>query len=405
MKSLLLAWHNVMRNRRRSLVTILIATLGTASILVAGGFALYTYESLREGSAREVGHVTIAHKDYFEKDEETPLQLGLEGYGELVRTLEQDPRVRRVLPRVSLSGLVSNGDKSMIFMGIGADLAAEAAVRGPFLKLVDGSLVDGDRDNGLPRVLLGVDLARSLNAKPGSTLTLLSTTTSGSMNAIDAEVAGIISTGWREVDKRLVYTGLRTAQRLLATDRASTLAVFLHDTSLTPEMQQALAARDPSHVYKPWWELSNYYVSVRDLYNRIFGLLGVIISALVFFSVANTLTMAVVERTREIGTLRALGALPREIVAEFMHEGTLIGGIGAALGILGAGGMTLALLFLDIRMPPPPGRSDDYPLQIYADPVLYIATVLSIILLCALAAWIASRRAASKPIVEALGHV
>ena len=137
MKSLLLAWHNVMRNRRRSLVTILIATLGTASILVAGGFALYTYESLREGSAREVGHVTIAHKDYFEKDEETPLQLGLEGYGGLVRTLEQDPRVRRVLPRVSLSGLVSNGDKSMIFMGIGADLAAEAAVRGPFLKLVD----------------------------------------------------------------------------------------------------------------------------------------------------------------------------------------------------------------------------------------------------------------------------
>ncbi len=405
MKALLLAWKNVLRNRRRSFVTILIATLGTASVLVAGGFALYTYDSLREGAAREYGHFTIGHKDYFDRDEETPMQFGLTDHRALTQALEKDARVRAVLPRIAISGLISNGDKSMVFMGNGADIPTEAEVRGPFLKLLQGRLAEGDRPGDTPRVLLGGELAKSLNARPGSGLTLLATTTNGGMNAIDVEVAGIVSTGWREVDKRLVYTGVATAQRLLVTDKASTLAVFLDNTAATPRMLAELTAHDGGHAYKPWWEQAFYYQSVRELYNRIFGLLGMIIGALVFFSVANTLAMAVVERTREIGTLRALGALPGEIVADFVREGGLIGLAGTALGMIIAVAVALALLGLDVQMPPPPGRSEGYPLQVYVDPLLYAITALGIVSLCSVAAWFASRKAVRKPIVEALGHV
>lgn len=405
MKALLLAWKNVLRNRRRSFVTILIATLGTASVLVAGGFALYTYDSLREGAAREYGHFTIGHKDYFDRDEETPMQFGLTDHRALTQALEKDARVRAVLPRIAISGLISNGDKSMVFMGNGANIPTEAEVRGPFLKLLQGSLAEGDRPGDTPRVLLGGELAKSLNARPGSGLTLLATTTNGGMNAIDVEVAGIVSTGWREVDKRLVYTGVATAQRLLVTDKASTLAVFLDNTAATPRMLAELTAHDGGHAYKPWWEQAFYYQSVRELYNRIFGLLGMIIGALVFFSVANTLAMAVVERTREIGTLRALGALPGEIVADFVREGGLIGLAGTALGMIIAVAVALALLGLDVQMPPPPGRSEGYPLQVYVDPLLYAITALGIVSLCSVAAWFASRKAVRKPIVEALGHV
>lgn len=404
MKALRLAWQNVLRNRRRSFVTILIAALGTASLLVAGGFALYSYDALREGAAREYGHLTVAHPDYFERDEETPMQYGLADHKALGATLAQDPRVRRMLPRIALSGLVSNGDKSMIFIGIGVDIRAEADVRGPFLKLVAGTLPAGD-DSSAPSVLLGADLARSLGAKPGSSLTLLATTTAGSMNAIDVEVAGIVSTGWREMDKRLVYTGIITAQRLLVTDRVSTLSLFLDHTDSTPAMLAAAVARDGHHAYKPWWEQAFYYQSVRQLYNRIFGLLGIIIAALVFFSVANTLTMAVVERTREIGTLRALGALPAEIVSEFVREGAMIGAVGTLIGMLLAAGVAAALVAFDIQMPPPPGRSETYPLKVYVDAQLYAIVSFLIVLLCAVAAWFASRKAARKPIVEALGHV
>ena len=385
MNVLSLAWKNVLRNRRRSLVTILIATVGCAAVLVASGFALYTYEALREGAAREFGHITIGGNGYFERDEETPLQYGIDDYRQLTAQLEQDGRITRVLPRVTLSGLISNGDKSVIFLGIGADIEAEAQARGPFLELKEGGL-KGDDPSGLAPVLLG-------------------TTTSGSINAIDVMVAGIVSTGWREVDRRLVYTDVPTAQHLLMSERVSTLSVYLEDTEMTPAVFAKLAPADPAHAYKPWWEQAFYYDSVRAIYNRIFGLLGLIIAALVFFSVANTLSMAVVERTREIGTLRALGALPGEVVAQFVREGALIGAVGATAGTLLAGLVVVLLPLAGMEMPPPPGRSVGYPLLVNASLPLYLLTDAAIIALCAAAAWFVSRKAANKPIVEALGHV
>lgn len=404
MNPLVLAWKNVLRNRRRSLVTILIAALGCAAVLVASGFALYTYESLREGAAREFGHLTIANRDYFDRDEETPMQHGLIDYRALTAKLERDPRVSHILPRVTLSGLISNGDKSLVFLGTGADIRAESVVRGPFLELKDGAFGTDD-PGGPPPVLLGADLARSLNARPGTGLTLLATTTAGGINAIDVVVTGIVATGWREIDKRLVHTDVATAQRLLMSERISTLSVFLESTDIAPAVYTQLAAADPAHAYKPWWDLAFYYHSVRDIYNRIFGLLGIIIAALVFFSVANTLAMAVVERTREIGTLRALGALPGEIVAQFVREGALIGAVGAAVGTLLAGLVVLLLPFAGLEMPPPPGRSVGYPLLVNASLPLYLATAAMIVALCAAAAWFVSRHAARKPIVEAIGHV
>jgi putative ABC transport system permease protein len=398
-----LAWRNVLRNRRRSLVTILIATVGCTSVLVASGFALYTYQMLRDSSAREFGHITIAGRDYFTRDEETPMQYGIDDYQQLTARLKADPRVRRVLPRIALSGLISNGDKSVIFLGIGADIEAEAEVRGQFMKLKEGSLAAPA--GALPAVLLGTDLAKSLNAKPGTGLTLLATTTSGGINAVDVMVTGIVATGWREVDKRLVYTPVAAAQHLLMSDRVSTLSVYLDSLDATPAMLAELAAADPGHAYKPWWEQAFYYDSVRGLYNRLFGLLGFIIAMLVLFSVANTLAMAVVERTREIGTLRALGALPEEIVAQFLREGALIGATGALLGTLLAGIVVLVLPHAGLEMPPPPGRSVGYPLLVIATLPLYLITNAGIISLCAAAAWFVSRKAARKPIVEALAHV
>ncbi|HTY98366.1 MAG TPA: FtsX-like permease family protein, partial [Rhodocyclaceae bacterium] len=403
MKALLFAWKNVLRNRRRSFVTILIAAVGTLSVLVGGGFALYTYSMLIDASAREFGHLTVAARDYFDRDEETPMQYGVAAAPALAARLEKDPRVLRVIPRVSLSGLFANGDKSMIFVGTGVDIRAEAAIRGPFLKVVEGGL--GDAGRGTAQVLLGTDLAHSLNAHPGTGLTLLATTTAGAMNAVDVEVAGVVTTGWRELDKRLVDMDLASAQRLLLTDKVSTLSVYLDGTDATPAALAELAGADPAHVYKPWWEQAFYYHSVRGLYDRIFGLLGCIITALVVFSVANTLAMAVVERTREIGTLRALGALPAEIVGQFVREGALIGATGAAIGTLLAMVVVLVLPSMGLEMPPPPGRSVGYPLLVSFSLPLYLIADGAIVLLCAGAAWFVSRKAAKKPIVEALGHV
>src|SRR5216117_3951113 len=94
------AWLNTLRNRRRSAVTVGIAALGTAAILLAGGFALFTYQALAQASARTTGHLIVARPAQFQKDEDTPLQYGLDDVGAIRTKLLADRDVRHVLPRV-----------------------------------------------------------------------------------------------------------------------------------------------------------------------------------------------------------------------------------------------------------------------------------------------------------------
>jgi putative ABC transport system permease protein len=406
MKALLLAWKNVLRNRRRSLVTIMIAAIGCAAILIASGFALHTYDMLIDGAVHEHGHITLAHRDFFEREEESTMQFGVADHEALTARLAQYDEVVHILPRVSFSGLVSNGDKSLIFLGAGVRMAEELKIRGQFLGLVSGGIKKTTgKKNEAPYALVGADLARSLGVRPGDSLTLLATTTGGSINAVDVEISGIVSTGWADLDRRLVYTDVELAQHLLMTDRISALSVYLKRLEDVEAVLSRLAATENGLAARTWQQQAFYYLSVRSLYNRIFGLLGLIIAALVLFSVINTLAMAVVERTREIGVLRALGAHPGEIVAQFMREGFLIGLSGVILGNLLVGAIVLGLPYAALEMPPPPGRSEGYPLLVSASLPIYAATDVLIILLCVGAAWAVSRKAARKPIVEALGHV
>lgn len=395
------AWLNTLRNRRRSAVTATIAALGTAAILLAGGFALFTYESLAQASARSTGHLVIAKPEQFTRDEDAPLQHGLDDAAALRARLLDGEHVRQVLPKIEFSGLISNGDKSTVMMAAGIDPDAEFAVKGPFLAIKSGQALTGGQTL---QVMLGEGLARSLKATPGTSLTLLASTTDGALNALDVTVAGTFSTGIPDVDKRLVYTDLATAQRLLATRRVSSLGVFLDRMAHTGAERARLADELPQLALQTWEEQASFYRSVKDLYNRIFGALGLIIGVIVVFVVTNAMAMAVIERTREVGTLRALGTLPGQLVRSFALEGMLLGGAGALAGTGVALGVWAALLVFPVQMPPPPGRSVGYPLQVALDPVLYLGTVAAMVLLAtAASAWVA-RRTVNTPIVGALAH-
>lgn len=402
MQWLKFAWLNLLRNRRRSAVTLSIAALGTAGILLAGGFALFTYEALAQAAARTTGHLIIARAEQFHSDEDTPLQHGLDDAAALRTRLLADPDVRQVLPRVEFSGLISNGDKSTVMMATGIDPDAEFAIKGPFLTVTAGRVLGAGQNQ---HVMLGAGLARSLKAQPGSSLTLLASTTEGALNALDVTVQGIFSTGIPEIDRRLVYTDVATAQKLLVTQRVSSLGVFLRSMQATPEARERLAAALPALAVQTWQDQAVFYRSVRDLYNRIFGALGLIIGVIVVFVVAHAMAMAIIERTREIGTLRALGTLPSQLTRSFALEGLLLGGAGALLGALGALAVSVALLLFPVEMPPPPGRSTGYPLQIAMDAALYGGTLAAMVALATLAAALVARRTVKQPVVQALAHV
>jgi putative ABC transport system permease protein len=400
------AWQNTLRNRRRSAVTASIAALGTAAILLAGGFALYTYESLAQAAARDSGHLVLGTPAHFTTDEDVPLQHGLSDVGQLRSTLLADAAVRQVLPRVEFSGLISNGDKSTVMVAVGVDPDNEFAIKGPFLTMKEGSVlatpVEGQGDEA--EVMLGEALARSLKATPGSSLTLLASTTEGAMNAMDVRVKGIFSTGVPEMDKRLVYTSVATAQRLLVTDRVTSLGVFLNSMEATLPAQARLAAQLPGLEIRNWEQQAVFYQAVKGLYNRIFGALGIIIGVIVVFVVTNAMAMAIIERTREIGTLRALGTLPGQLLRTLGLEGMLLGGVGAVAGAVLALGVSLMLYVVPMEMPPPPGRSVGYPLNVSIDPTLYLFTMLAMVSLTLIASLAVARKTVHMPVVDALAH-
>ena len=396
---------NVGRNKRRSLAAILITSIATAGILSAMGFALFTYQSLQEFAIRTTGNVVLSHPDYFQKEENLPMDLGVAIAVDKLKALQNHEQVKAVLPHIQLTGLISNGEKSTIFMGRGVQhedfyyLAPTLSVdAGKVLSVVAKTSADAE-------VMLGKGLAKSLNAQVGDELTLMTTTVDGVLNALDVVVRGIFRTGIIEVDKRALYLTVQDAQTLLMTDKVTSYSVYLYEDAKRPAVVESIKTSLPMLGVSHWQEQAMLYKSVKSLYNRLFGVMGFIVICMVAFSIYNAMSMTVVERTREIGTLRSLGAHPREIVRDFMCESAWIGVMGIALGGLMLGVVFVALILLDVQMPPPPGQTNGYPLRIALSLTGSMIVSAAVFLLCLFTAAFTSMRAINKPIPEALVHV
>lgn len=414
--TLRLAGLNLRRNQRRSVMSILIISIAVFALTAAGGFGLYTYNSLKESTARDIGHLIISTPGYFQKDEEMPLSNGLEQSDDLVKNIMSLDSVRGVQPSIAFTGLISNGNKSAIYIGNGVN-DREFDMKGPFLDVQQGKTLSNLRssryDAAEPEVMLAIDLARNLNVTVGDWVTLLATTTDGALNAYDFKVHGIYSTGVPEMDKRQLYIHIDSAQDLLYSDKVSTLSVFLFDLEQTESVSLAISqlinqqaqAQAQALEITPWNERAFYYQNVKNLYDLIFGIMGIIMGLVVFVALFNTMTMSVTERTREIGTLSALGNYPNEIIAGFMREAGLLAVLGSLIGVLASAVLTVFLMMFEVQMPAPPGMTQGYPLVIYFSIELAMLALLGVLAICLTAAFFSARKGVNKPITEALIHV
>ncbi|MBP9822989.1 MAG: FtsX-like permease family protein, partial [Thermoanaerobaculia bacterium] len=155
----------------------------------------------------------------------------------------------------------------------------------------------------------------------------------------------------------------------------------------------------------PWERRAAFYSQVRGLYLGIFWFLGAIVFVLVVLATSNTLVMTVMERVREVGTLRAIGTAPGQIAAMVLWEALWLGVLGALLGnALGAAAIA-GINGLHLKMPPPPGAVDPIDLQLAFVPEAFaaIVVVMAVVLLVAALAPVA--RATRISVVEALRHV
>ncbi|GMQ46125.1 ABC transporter permease [Vibrio sp. 10N] len=397
----------LVRNKRRTLLSLIIVAIAIFALTAAAGFGLFTYQSLERSTANDVGHITLSQPGYFEREEEMPLQNGIAQYQTLNGLLSQTLETKGIQPRIYFSGLISNGRKSSIFVGNGVE-PSEFVLREDFIGLQTGSALTESSEDG---IMIANELANNLSVRVGDWVTLLATTTDGVLNAMDFQVVGTYSTGVPELDKRQIHVRLSSAQSLLASDKVSAVSIYLNDTRLTDSASIAVTKAldsDPAFAnlqLTPWYERAFFYNKVRGLYNGIFGVLGIVLGLVVFVALFNTMSMTVSERTREIGALSAMGSYPREIIAMFVRESILIGMVGSVAGALFAWFTTLFLQVANIQMPPPPGRSEGYPLELVFS--LNVATYagIAVIIICVFAAFISARKGTKRPITEALAYV
>jgi putative ABC transport system permease protein len=154
-----------------------------------------------------------------------------------------------------------------------------------------------------------------------------------------------------------------------------------------------------------WKELAFFYGQVKLLYIGIFGFVGGVLVIIVILAAAIVMTMAVTERTREIGTLRAMGTRPSGVRRLFLAEGFVIAVAGCIAGAVLALIIRAALNASGIILPPPPGATHGVPINVRFYPLAYAAGLLAMVATMVIAAYFPARRASRISIVEALSHV
>lgn len=460
-----LALRNLLRNRRRSLSTLLALAIGAASILIFGGYSANIKYIMKTGYVRNGGHLQIQHKDFFLYGSGNPTAYGMADYDQLKKSILADPILQKlvavVTPTLQFDGVAGNfsAGVSRTVIGVGfvasdinkmrqwnefqlplvplrfvlEDAAPDAAVVGigvaRVLRLCAAlgipncpSPATDSKPIGkaLPADIAQLSLAEmpATTDSPGARQTrieLLAGHANGTPNVASLNIIQAESQGFKEFDEVAVILQLAQAQQLVygrSMPKATSIMVQLKNSNQIGEvstylqaMLRSIAPKQPLAVLD-FETLNPFYVQTVKLFNTIFGFIFVLIGAIVLFTVSNTMNAAVVERTVEIGTLRAVGLRQSGIRRLFITEGFLLGAVGAISGVVLAV-LTAAIVNRLSLTWLPPGSSQPLPLllRVWEETGMIVGATAGLIMIAVFSAWWPAYRAARLRVVDALRHV
>lgn len=408
-----MAWRNLGRNRRRTMITGLALAVGVAlTVAYYGLMDGMNADILRALTRLDLGHVQVHQPEYPRKK---TLKLTLDGADKVVAAARaQQELLAGVSRRVYGFGLVSFGSKSAGVQLVGIDPAAERQVTEMHKELAQGKYLDdkatpwprgrelsgeekaqdekltadaeaaalaeieglggGEEEEGkgegkregegkgetlklagaldpppehAPRVFIGVDLARILKAKLGSKLFVMTQTVDGMSAEVFLEVAGLLDTGTTRYDRGRVYMHLSDLQRFLRLyDRVHEVAMVAKKTGQSgllaagvkaalgvpsdPKAAAGAAQAEAKVLVQSWDEIRPDIKTMIQLNQAMTGVIAFIVFIVAALGVLNTMLMAVFERTRELGMLKAIGMTGGKVVGLIVAE-TLLLVLGASL--------------------------------------------------------------------------
>lgn len=412
------------------------------------------------------GHLQIQHRDYFEYGSGNPSAYAIKNHQNIIMAIERDPtlrdRIAVVTPTLQFGGIASNYAASLSRTVLGTGLVAadhtrmrqwnefglpfepepfaldgapsDAAIVGKGLARVLGlctllppnecaaqsAAAPNGNDRDLPEdvaQLLGRDdLAgkRSSAALDTPTIEVLASSARGAPNVVSVQVMRAELQGFKELDEVFLVLQLQRAQQLLYGRDAALVTSIIVQLRRSEDLAEAaeriehvlesLGTSEPLRILD-FRQLNPFFVQTVQMFNAIFGFIFALIGAIVLFTVSNTMNTAVLERTVEIGTVRALGLRQAGVRRLFLVEGSMLGVVGAVCGALLAIVLSLIVNRMGITWIPP-GSSEPLPLLlvVWGETTMIAGTTLGLIAIAAASAWWPAYRASRLKIVDALRH-
>lgn len=466
MSTLLLALRNLLRNRRRSLATLLTMVVGLTAILLFGGYRSNIQYGSLTGFVQFTGHLQVQRSGYFEEGSDNPAAYGIRDYAALMARLRQDaqlgPLLNEVTPALQLGGIAgrfaANVSRSVLVNGVDAaarnrmlrwneygvvsyaqplaleDRTADSVVvgQGVARKLrlcgllpagmpctqpaADSNTSLGGSDN-TPAELAALSQQEAVPAGAGAAanrIELLAASQRGAPNVASLRVVKATNMGIKALDDLYMAMHLQQAQALVYgrdTPQVTAILLQLHRTAdidkARPRIRTLLAQHGGGQdlTVLDFRQLNPMYEQTSQFMDSMFGFIAMLIGVIVLFTLGNTMSSAVVERTSEIGTLRALGLRRAGIRRLFLCEALLLGLAGVVLGVLAALAVAALINNSGWRWTPP-GYAYAYLIlvRVGQDLPLLLGSVSGMLGVTLLSAWWPARRAARQQIVDALRH-
>jgi putative ABC transport system permease protein len=460
-----LALRNTFRNKRRTVLTLLAMIVATSALLVLGGFVSSIQYGMQTNIVRQQGHLHIYPKGYLDYGASRPGEMVIANYEQLIEKLNRAPfanEIRVLTPMLDLVGIAGNydADSSKTFVGVGLlpadynkmltwngfDLetsekpveldagASEQAIIGtglarmldlcqqlqvancpPAPKKRSLTVADAKTDNDIAALqeTMGAELAQAKPKEAGMPrLDLLAASARGAPNIVSVFVRKAREQAQKNLDDGLVLMHLSQAQKLGqgGAKNATRIVIQLNSSNrmqaVKKELEAWLAAQGSDLEVRTFSEFSPLFDRVLRMFGAIFLFVFVVIGLVTVFLVVNTMTMSVMERIREIGTIRALGLRRGGIRKQFMFEGGWLGIAGASIGVLVAVLIVMLINHSGLQWTPPNNvSSQPLILLLFHNPAFIAGCWFAMVSIGILASWLPANRAARLQVVDALRHV
>ncbi len=327
-----LAWRNIWRHRRRTVIIVLAMALSLGLMFWYDGLIDGFNQAIYGNAVRVLGgNIQIHAAGYREKIDNNPL-IPLPEDTAAVKAALAQPGVISATRRITTGGLLTNREGAFPISIIGIEPEAEAVVSLAAQHIAEGRWLEGSDQDML---LVGKGLAEVMGLKVGDRVTMVGSDIHKQNRQRTMTIVGIYDIGLPSTEKNMAYISLGEAQELFGMrGQSSEVVVNLEKIGPEPQIVAALTPQLPGMEVEAFEQ--NYpelkaALGAKGAVMTIFGIIIILISAI---GILNLLLMAIYERRREIGLLGAIGLKPRQIATLFILEGTLIGVVGAACGVL-----------------------------------------------------------------------